>query len=1540
MPQSNFNFSPLENLQPIKDDEDVYGGVNPEAQLTTYYDEEGNPETIDFQTAFEPAVGNGKFNFSSLESLPGYKGENKYNFSTLDSLKPQTQYNYNSGSEEENWFLDALPDFLKAGYNQSITGLAHQLANGGTPAFDTMPEDLNAIEDVMATVFSFFMPADILAIAAGGGIGGLGARAAVTASSLRAIKALTQKKIYQGLSARAASFEATQIVEKATRIGMMKAKNAAASGVASGASALGFYSGIGAAANLAIQEGDFGEKGLGHAISAIGKRMGSDEAMTAMLHGAILGGVTGGTGKFLKRKGWTTSKRTAVEIAEFANLSTLLEKGEIAAPEDYLHAAGVIFGMKGVRLGGSKSLSGLRSVKSGLSNNIRKFIPDNRYIIKGGEKRVDIMKWRTKEGKEYESERDIPEGETLKSVHITDPVKGTSWWSESTKFFSKYESAKGFIGRMIEDRTEKTYQKILKKPLNEEERIDRDEIMGSINKGVAPPPGQFNRLLGYIERERQEKISELGLEEGMFKMDTDIKKLVDYREKLRKREVEYERGSIKKTSDEIRNLKKERKEIKNIIATSEKLGIKEYSPFKTPKIDISNKPDLVKTAAKAQERRKDLAESEEQWRKYRKDRFEKENLEDFNNEELAQYVSYLTTGKRRRQNVSSEVRKRYAEYVRAKEVMEDIENKSSYAKSLVSRTNSAFENNKRKGLLSRWKPTEEGVAALNDNYTYGLYIDILNTVKIADNVVHGAFIKEFNQRAFEIMGNKDPNNFRNTKFSQEIINYLDTGKAPNEKVKQIGDLVKEFDMAYAPMTRAARAMSYFRASGSTKGKILPIIPESDLKKAGIDIEFIRSEISKSHPKLKKETVERRANKKASVEFMKGLEKEYSKLLEKNTPDAAASLFIGRMGNYSFGVREKYLPQEYHRPIKNIVEEMLSPRKVGAPVSRLMRRRAEGVIDPNRFWGWFDNRLYKDHMVIFGTPRIENFVNKLNELNPRNMREVQPFIQSIYRYSDIASSGAMRKFQAASGMFYKAWLMSGYPSIRNLTQNVARSSWIPIENIDLFVKEFRKKSPKEQAFFDNYIDQMGGVEQTHYLTSTAFKDAPLPIRKYERAVNWISRHYSYSDKMNRTVLMHWLMPLQSHVKAFKAGRITDKQLFQRLKLEQSSNVVKNRLLNKLYNENVDNFMGEYIRQKMIDVHHLYTRYERPIFMQSETWRPLTGLLTYSVSSLAKINREFRLLKEGALSGEMPGFGKRQILQVMANQAGTALAKQLARQAAAWSGADIVSRLTDEDGEAYKKIKADDLYNTVQWMIPSTAANAMVEKITGKPGKYGFEEINIGMPLQAGVAQDFSDGIRFLIDWANNPEDEATLNRVITAIESTGTQMIPLMDFLLSGLSGFSGLLRGRLYDDFLPYATGKAKEGENIEERMRMMKLRFRDEMSQRYNYVPSEEFDKIELIYRKFIQMPFLRGERRPETLRQNAIGPLVQSIVLDDIASKVARFNPDEADKILRLSEELMQEYLDERKYVPRLPKTAQMGLPYIPGKETISEGMRKLYK
>jgi hypothetical protein len=67
---------------------------------------------------------------------------------------------------------------------------------------------------------------------------------------------------------------------------------------------------------------------------------------------------------------------------------------------------------------------------------------------------------------------------------------------------------------------------------------------------------------------------------------------------------------------------------------------------------------------------------------------------------------------------------------------------------------------------------------------------------------------------------------------------------------------------------------------------------------------------------------------------------------------------------------------------------------------------------------------------------------------------------------------------------------------------------------------------------------------------------------------------------------------------------------------------------------------------------------------------------------------------------------------------------------------------------------------------------------------------------------------------------------------------------------------------------------------------------------------------------------------------------VLDDIASKVARFNTDEADKMLRLSDKLMQEYIDKRKYVPRLPATAQAGRPYMPGKETILKGMQRLYK
>ena len=68
--------------------------------------------------------------------------------------------------------LSSLPDFIKEGYNNSITGLAQQITTGKQAFKISDKYDPNMLEDIGSTLVSFFMPADLAVFAGGGGIGG------------------------------------------------------------------------------------------------------------------------------------------------------------------------------------------------------------------------------------------------------------------------------------------------------------------------------------------------------------------------------------------------------------------------------------------------------------------------------------------------------------------------------------------------------------------------------------------------------------------------------------------------------------------------------------------------------------------------------------------------------------------------------------------------------------------------------------------------------------------------------------------------------------------------------------------------------------------------------------------------------------------------------------------------------------------------------------------------------------------------------------------------------------------------------------------------------------------------------------------------------------------------------------------------------------------------------------------------------------------------------------------------------------------------
>jgi len=197
--------------------------------------------------------------------------------------------------------LDSLPDFVKAGYNESITGLTHQILSGEKP-FDLENYNPSTLEDIGASVVSFFMPADVLTFMGGGGMGGFAAKKA----GVTALKVLVKAGIKKNT-----------------------AKHMVAKGIV-GASALGTYSGLATGVRQQAEETGFN---LGEILKSTAK-------------GGVLGLTTGAVGGRGVAKGSSEAVKLVQEIGTFGTVSPITE-GKLPTPDDYVHAAGVLLGMRG-----------------------------------------------------------------------------------------------------------------------------------------------------------------------------------------------------------------------------------------------------------------------------------------------------------------------------------------------------------------------------------------------------------------------------------------------------------------------------------------------------------------------------------------------------------------------------------------------------------------------------------------------------------------------------------------------------------------------------------------------------------------------------------------------------------------------------------------------------------------------------------------------------------------------------------------------------------------------------------------------------------------------------------------------------------------------------------------------------------------------------------------------------------------------------------------------------------------------------------------
>ena len=256
-----------------------------------------------------------------------------------------------------------LPEWVKAGYNNSIEGLSRQLITGEKrwDIPDEVEQNFGTMEDIGATVMSFLTLTDIGAMAAGGGIGGFAVKGTATQAAKQAIKMGVKTKLTKNLnknivkevvernSPRAVQLLVNngkvkqEVAEKVIADASKKVTNQLITErTITGATGLGFYSGLQSSLGQEVQSGD---------ISLV-------QTLADASKGAVLGAVTAGSGSAMNsylisklglpetaaQKLAHSTAVKALETAEFGTLSPALE-GRLPEWKDYAHAAGVIGGL-------------------------------------------------------------------------------------------------------------------------------------------------------------------------------------------------------------------------------------------------------------------------------------------------------------------------------------------------------------------------------------------------------------------------------------------------------------------------------------------------------------------------------------------------------------------------------------------------------------------------------------------------------------------------------------------------------------------------------------------------------------------------------------------------------------------------------------------------------------------------------------------------------------------------------------------------------------------------------------------------------------------------------------------------------------------------------------------------------------------------------------------------------------------------------------------------------------------------------------------
>jgi len=397
-----------------------------------------------------------------------------------------------------------LPDWVKDGYNRSITGLSEQIVSG-EQRFNLGDYNPSTLEDIGATVISFIQPLDFATMAAGGGIGGFAAKQALKSGAKEALKKglsktatnkivtnklddLAVKEILGNAPNKAIQLMvnggvAPTVAKKAVEQAAPRVVHKALIEGAAGATGLGFYQGLATGQMTKIESGDFDEV----------------MALKEGIKGSALGAVTAGTGPIVRSalKGLKPTTQTlavkAVETAEFGTLAPILS-GEDINVEGYIHAAGVIGGLTAQKAALRYAKKGIDAVKSKQYENAMDAETTARYIME--ETGKDVQKRSVRNMIETNEVFTDRYGTEFDRLRFNDKQKTVQLRNKQTQKVDKinYDQFDQLLfRRKSKARTEKglaTYRNNQIKNLTKELKLDTKKFNEHIDASRLKPPAE------------------------------------------------------------------------------------------------------------------------------------------------------------------------------------------------------------------------------------------------------------------------------------------------------------------------------------------------------------------------------------------------------------------------------------------------------------------------------------------------------------------------------------------------------------------------------------------------------------------------------------------------------------------------------------------------------------------------------------------------------------------------------------------------------------------------------------------------------------------------------------------------------------------------------------------------------------------------------------------------------------------------------------------------------------------------------------------